>query len=146
VVTAIGGRAIAQEVSCRLFTAAARIRAHVKSCGICGGRSGSEAGFLRVLLFSLPIHIPPTAPHSSFGAGTIGQLVAGVQYGLSLTPPQETKILQWEKWWEAAVSLVEAELSDRTCSRHVHLLIERMFSMKTRRERGFSRVEPRFAL
>jgi hypothetical protein len=29
--------------------------------------------------------------HLSFGAGTIGQLVADVPSGLSLTPPQETK-------------------------------------------------------
>jgi hypothetical protein len=37
---------------------------------------------------SLPILIPPTAPHSpSSGAGTIGQIVADVPSGLSLTPP-----------------------------------------------------------
>jgi hypothetical protein len=30
--------------------------------------------------------------HLSSGAGTIGQLVAGVPSGLSLTPPQETKL------------------------------------------------------
>jgi hypothetical protein len=29
--------------------------------------------------------------HLSFGAGTIGQIVADVQRGLSLTPPQEEK-------------------------------------------------------
>jgi hypothetical protein len=33
--------------------------------GICGGQSGAKAGFLRVLLFPLPILIPPTAPHST---------------------------------------------------------------------------------
>jgi hypothetical protein len=51
------------------------------------------AGFLRVLRFPLPILIPPTAPHSSSSsiARTIGQLVADVPSGLSLTPPQETK-------------------------------------------------------
>jgi hypothetical protein len=37
----------------------------VKSCGICGGQSGTGAGCLRVLLFPLPILIPPTAHHSS---------------------------------------------------------------------------------
>jgi hypothetical protein len=35
----------------------------VRSCGICGGQSVTGEGFLRVLLFPLPI-IPPTAPHS----------------------------------------------------------------------------------
>jgi hypothetical protein len=34
------------------------------SSGICGGQSGAEAGFLRVLRFPLPIFIPPIAPQS----------------------------------------------------------------------------------
>jgi hypothetical protein len=59
------GRAIAQAVSRRLPTAAARVPAPVKSCGICGGQSGTGAGFLRVLRFPLAILIAPTAPHSS---------------------------------------------------------------------------------
>jgi hypothetical protein len=58
------GRAIAQAVSSRLPTAAARFRAQVRSCGICGGQSGTGAGFLRVLRFPLPILIPPITPHS----------------------------------------------------------------------------------
>jgi hypothetical protein len=80
------GRAIVQAVSHRLPTAAARFRALVRSCG---GQSGTGTGFLRVLRFPLPILIPPTAPHT-YGAGTIGQLMADVPSGLSLTPPQET--------------------------------------------------------
>jgi hypothetical protein len=40
------GRAIAQAVSRWLTTAAARVRAPVWSCGICGGPSGTRAGFL----------------------------------------------------------------------------------------------------
>jgi hypothetical protein len=55
----------AHEVSSRLLTAAARVRVQVKSCGICGGQSGTWKGFLLVLRFPLPIIPPPTAPHSS---------------------------------------------------------------------------------
>jgi hypothetical protein len=59
------GRVIAQAVSRRFPTAATRVRAQVRSCGIWGGQSGTGAGFLRVLRLPLPILIPPTAPHSS---------------------------------------------------------------------------------
>jgi hypothetical protein len=59
------GRAIAQEVSRRLPTATARVRAQDRSCEICGGQSGTGTGFLRVLRFPLPILIPPTAPRWS---------------------------------------------------------------------------------
>jgi hypothetical protein len=60
------GRVIAQAVSRRLPTAAARVPTQVSSCGIYGGqKSGTGAGFLRVFRFPLPIFIPPTAPHSS---------------------------------------------------------------------------------
>jgi hypothetical protein len=50
------GRAIAQAVSRWLPTAAARVRTRVWSSWICGGQSGTGAGFLRVLRFPLPIH------------------------------------------------------------------------------------------
>jgi hypothetical protein len=43
---------------------AARVRARVRSCVICGGQSDIGAGFLQALRFPLPI-IPPTATHSS---------------------------------------------------------------------------------
>jgi hypothetical protein len=85
IVTLFYIRAIAQVVSRRFPTAAARVRAWVRSCGICGGQSGTGAGFLRVLRFPLPILIPPVA-HLSSWAGTIGQTVAAVPSGLSLTP------------------------------------------------------------
>jgi hypothetical protein len=38
-------RAMAQVVSRRPLTAEARIRARVNPCGICGGQSGTGAGF-----------------------------------------------------------------------------------------------------
>jgi hypothetical protein len=58
------GRAIAQAVIRWLPTAAARVQTRVQACGICGGQSGSGAGFLRVLRFPLPIFIPPISPQS----------------------------------------------------------------------------------
>jgi hypothetical protein len=51
-------RTIAQTVSRRLPTAASRVRARVKKCGICGGQRGSGAGFLLMLRFSLPLIHP----------------------------------------------------------------------------------------
>jgi hypothetical protein len=60
------GRAVGQAISRRLPTAEVWVRAQVRSCGICDGRSGTGAVFfLRVLRFPLPVLIPPTAPHSS---------------------------------------------------------------------------------
>jgi hypothetical protein len=72
----------------RLLTAAARVRAQVRSCAICGGQCGNGPGFLRLLLFPLPI-VPLLLIHHrrSSGAGTVGQTVADVSSGLSLTPP-----------------------------------------------------------
>jgi hypothetical protein len=59
------GRVIAQAVSRRLLSAAARDRARVRSCGICGRQSGTGVGFLQVLRVPLPIRIPLIAPQSS---------------------------------------------------------------------------------
>jgi hypothetical protein len=72
-----------------LPTAAARVRARVWSCGICGGQSGAGVGFLRVLRFPLPIFIPPIAPQSpsSIIWGLYNRPeVAAVPSGLSPTP------------------------------------------------------------
>jgi hypothetical protein len=65
-------RAVAQAVSRWLPTSPARVRVRA-ACGMCGGQSGTGAGFLRVLRFPLSI-IPPL-------------LVAAVPCGPNWTPP-----------------------------------------------------------
>jgi hypothetical protein len=55
---------ILRTVSNTVISAAARVRARVWSCRICGGQSGVGACFLPVLRFPLPIFIPPVAPQS----------------------------------------------------------------------------------
>jgi hypothetical protein len=55
------GRAVAKAVSRWLPTAEARVRVRA-ACGVCGGQSGTGAGFLRVLRFPLPIIILPISP------------------------------------------------------------------------------------
>jgi hypothetical protein len=47
-------RAVAQAVSRRLPTAAARVRVQVRSCEIFGGQSDTGTCFLRVLQFKFP--------------------------------------------------------------------------------------------
>jgi hypothetical protein len=64
-----GGRATTQAISCRLLIASARVRAQFRSCGICGGQSGTGAGFSQYFPFPLSILIPSTAPHSSIIRG-----------------------------------------------------------------------------
>jgi hypothetical protein len=85
------GRAVAQPVSRWLPTAAARVRVRA-ACGICGGQSGTEAGFLRVLRFPLPIIPSISASSESPGADKIGLLVAAVPSGPNWTPPPNIPI------------------------------------------------------
>jgi hypothetical protein len=70
-----------------------KVRTQVRSCGICGGRNGIGAGFLRVFRFPLEILIPQTAPHSSsIIRGWYNRPITG--RGTKWTqryPPQETK-------------------------------------------------------
>jgi hypothetical protein len=103
----LSGRAIAQAVSRWLPTAAARVRARVWSCGICGGQNGAGAGFLGVLRFPLPIFIPPIAPQSpsSIIWGLYNRPeMAAVSGGLSPTLPMMKKrfcliaFLSLRKW------------------------------------------------
>jgi hypothetical protein len=80
---------MAQTVSRWLLTVAARVRARIRSCGICGEQSGTGASFLPVLRFPLPFFIPPIAPQSPTSViwGWYNRLaVAAVSSGLSLTP------------------------------------------------------------
>jgi hypothetical protein len=72
------GRAIAQAVSRRLPTAAARVQTRVRLVmwDFVMDKSGAGTGFLRELRFHLPIYIPSASPQLSSlspEAGTIGQ-------------------------------------------------------------------------
>jgi hypothetical protein len=90
------GRAITHAVILLLPTAAARVRAQFRLCGICDGQSGTGAAFLRVLLFPLPFLIPPTAPHSSslIRGWFNGPVVADMPDGLSVTPQPRSSYLR----------------------------------------------------
>jgi hypothetical protein len=87
------GRAIAQAASLRFPTSAARARAQVRSCGIFGGQNALEQVFSEYFGFlcQFSLHWLLHTHNLSSVAGTIGQLVANVPSGLSLTPPQETE-------------------------------------------------------
>jgi hypothetical protein len=62
-ITYFEGRAVAQAVSRWLPTVAARVRVRAAR-EVCGGQSGTGAGFMRVRRFPLPINIPPISPSS----------------------------------------------------------------------------------
>jgi hypothetical protein len=56
-------------------------------------------------------------PHLSSGAGTMGQLVADVPNGLSLTPPEETKL------GEESGSLSIPTIYSFTCNSSIYVYI-----------------------
>jgi hypothetical protein len=87
------GHVIARAVSLRLPTAATRVRAQFRSCGICGG---TGAGSLRVLRLPLPIFIPLTAPNlsSSIIRGWYNRPISGRRTKRAVSPhPKEKKKL-----------------------------------------------------
>jgi hypothetical protein len=96
------GRAIAQAVSRWLPTKATRVRARVWSREILSWQSGGVEGFLRVLLFPLPILNPPIAPQSPSSiiwSWYNRPVLAAVPSRLSLTP---LRITITEQWWKCA--------------------------------------------
>jgi hypothetical protein len=85
----VRGRYIAQAVSRRLPTLVVHVLSQLRSCGICGGKSGTEAGFHRVLRFSLPVPTLPTATYS---------LVTPSSTSYSLDPSSIIKKIKGKKW------------------------------------------------
>jgi hypothetical protein len=80
------GRAVAQAVICRLPTVAARVRARVSwDLWWTKWYVFSEFSRFPYQSFHRLLHIH----HPLSGAGTVGELVADVQSGLSVTLPQE---------------------------------------------------------
>jgi hypothetical protein len=84
-VSTFHGRAVAQVVSRCLPTAAALVRVRAE-CGVCGGQSGTGAGFLRILRFHLPIILPISPSSYLPGADTIGLMVAALPSGPNWNP------------------------------------------------------------
>jgi hypothetical protein len=86
------GRAVAQAVSRQLPTTEARVRSQVKLYGIYDGQNDIGAGFHRILLFPLPIFIPPNAACSSIIRGWYNRPIGGrrTKWAPShSTPPHE---------------------------------------------------------
>jgi hypothetical protein len=84
----VSPRVKAQEVSCWISTAAARVRSQVKSCRTCYGRSGTETGF--IFFFQVLRYLCQFLFHASSGASKMGPLVVSVWNGICLNPPNPT--------------------------------------------------------
>jgi hypothetical protein len=87
------GHATAQEVSSRLTTAAAQVRAQVRHVGFMVDKVTLGQVFSEYFCFprQFSFHWLLHTHHLSSGAGTIGQLMPEVPSWLSLTPPQEKR-------------------------------------------------------
>jgi hypothetical protein len=91
------GRAKAQTVSRRLPTAESQVEAQVRSGEICGGQVALGQVFSEY--FGFPFHSFHQLVHTHHqpsGAGTIGQTMADVPSGLSLTPPRNYEAIKQE--------------------------------------------------
>jgi hypothetical protein len=58
-------------------SASDRVRSQIRSCMFCGEQNCTEAGFIRVLRFLLPILIPPDSSYSSIIRGWYNRSVSG---------------------------------------------------------------------
>jgi hypothetical protein len=83
------GRDIAQSVSRRLPTTAARVRARVKSCGVCGWQSGTGVVVLRVIRLLVPSSLPIPSQSSSIIRGWYSRPIRSLSNsGLGSAPTQ----------------------------------------------------------
>jgi hypothetical protein len=80
------GRVIAQAISRRLPTAAARVQTRGRSCGICGNKVALGQVSSEYFGFPYRFALLHNHHHPSSAAGTVGRTVAAVPSGLSLTP------------------------------------------------------------
>jgi hypothetical protein len=138
------GRAVAQAVSRRLPAVTVWIRAKVMPYGIYGVQSGTGRGFLEVLRFPCHSFHPLLYNHLLSGDGTLGQIVAAITSGLSLTPAQHKQktrfvlhvmcqvsvryIIQNKKLW--------AELIKRTFLLHKFTTTTIILRLNFRQNRG----------